>query len=144
MFLNIILWILMECLHLFKAAKFGSLKMHVLCKVGKNIIFQNKAFLVMFYRQNKTFWSNFVILNIFWKQKIVKTVWPVRDTASQWSLLSLYLSWVTVGTRVPPLLVLTAKNLGIKEGKIGKKRGKEEKSGRQKSRRFFHFAPPDR
>ena len=59
MFLNIILWTLMECLHLFKAAKFGSLKMHVLCKVGKNIIFQNKTFLVMFYRQNKTFWYQF-------------------------------------------------------------------------------------
>ena len=43
----------MECLHLFKAAKLGSLKMHV--QVGKNIIFQNKTFLVMFYRQNKTF-----------------------------------------------------------------------------------------
>ena len=49
----------MECLHLFKAAKFGSLKMHVLCRVGKNIIFQNKIFLVMFYRQNKTFWYQF-------------------------------------------------------------------------------------
>ena len=110
--LNIILWTLMECLHLFKAAKFGSLKMHVLCKVGKNIIFQNKTFLVMFYQGSgstmdhgstdkiKHFGTNFVILNIFWKQKIVKTVWPVRDTASQWSLLSLYLSWVTVGTRM--------------------------------------------
>ena len=32
------------------------LKMHVLCKVGKNIIFQNKTSLVMFYRHNKTFW----------------------------------------------------------------------------------------
>ena len=44
--------LILECLHLFKAAKFGSLKMHVLCKakVGKNIIFQNKTFLVMFYR----------------------------------------------------------------------------------------------
>ena len=31
----------------------------------------------------------------------MKTVWPVRDTASQWSLLSLYLSWATVGTKVP-------------------------------------------
>ena len=41
----------MECLHLFKAAKFGSLKMHVLCKVGKNIIFQNKTFLVKFWYQ---------------------------------------------------------------------------------------------
>ena len=26
--------------------------------------------------------TNFVILNIFWKQKIVKTVWPVRVKSS--------------------------------------------------------------
>ena len=32
---------------------------HVLCKVGKNIIFQNKTLLVMFYRHNKTFWYQF-------------------------------------------------------------------------------------
>ena len=31
------------------------LKMHVLCKVRKNIIFQNETLLVMFYRHNKTF-----------------------------------------------------------------------------------------
>ena len=95
MFLNTILWTLMECLRLFKAAKFGSLKMHihVLCKVGKNIIFQNKTFLVMFHRQNKTFWYQFCNFKNFLKAEIVKTVWPVHDTASQWSLLStLYLS----------------------------------------------------
>ena len=57
----------MECLHLFKAAKFGSLKMHVLCKVGKNIIFQNKTFLVMFYTQNKTFWYQFCNFKHFLK-----------------------------------------------------------------------------
>ena len=57
----------MECLHLSKAAKFGSLKMHVLCKVGKNIIFQNKTFLVMFYRQNKTFWYQFCNFKHFLK-----------------------------------------------------------------------------
>ena len=63
----------MECLHLFKAAKFGSLKMHVLYKVGKNIIFQNKTFLVMFYqdpwfyRQNKTFWYQFCNFKHFLK-----------------------------------------------------------------------------
>ena len=57
----------MECLHLFKAAKFGSLKMHVLCKVGKNIIFQNKTFLGMFYRQNKTFWYQFCNFKHFLK-----------------------------------------------------------------------------
>ena len=58
---------LMECLHLFKGAKFSSLKMHVLCKVGKNIIFQNKTFLVMFYRQNKTFWYQFCNFKHFLK-----------------------------------------------------------------------------
>ena len=44
--------------------------------------------------------------------------------------------WGGKGGRVPPL---TAKNLPKnqeKEGKIGKKR--------QKSGKFFHFAPPDR
>ena len=37
------------------------LKMHVLCKVEKNIIFQNKTLLVMLYRHtpNKTFWYQF-------------------------------------------------------------------------------------
>ena len=35
------------------------LKMHVLCKVRKNVIFQNKTLLVMFYRHNKTFWYQF-------------------------------------------------------------------------------------
>ena len=35
------------------------LKMHVLSKVEKNIIFQNKMLLVMFYRHNKTFWYQF-------------------------------------------------------------------------------------
>ena len=31
-------------------------KKHVLSKVVKNIIFQNKTLLVMFYKHNKTFW----------------------------------------------------------------------------------------
>ena len=59
----------MECLHLSKAAEFGSLKMHVLCKVGKNIniIFQIKTFLVMINRQNKTFWYQFCNLKHFLK-----------------------------------------------------------------------------
>ena len=35
-FLNFILWTLMECLHFFKSAKFSSRKIHVLCKVEKN------------------------------------------------------------------------------------------------------------
>ena len=63
---------------MFTSSPTWRLKMHVLCKVGKNIIFQNKTLLIMFYRRNKHFGTNFVILNIFWKQKIVKTVWSVR------------------------------------------------------------------
>ena len=61
--------------------KMADRKKHVLSKVVKNIIFQNKTFtsnvLVI-----KHFGTNFVILNIFWKQKIVKTVWPVRVKGS--------------------------------------------------------------
>ena len=41
---------------------------YVLSKVVKNISFQSKTLLV--------------ILNIFWRQKIVKTVWPVRVKSS--------------------------------------------------------------
>ena len=43
------------------------LKMHVLWKVRKNIIFQNKTLLVMFYRQNKTFWYQFCNFKHFLK-----------------------------------------------------------------------------
>ena len=43
------------------------LKMHVLCKVGKNIIFQNKTLLVMFYKHNKTFWYQFCNFKHFLK-----------------------------------------------------------------------------
>ena len=44
------------------------LKMHVLCKVGKNIIFQNKTLLVMFYcRHNKTLWYQFCNFKHFLK-----------------------------------------------------------------------------
>ena len=44
----------------------------------KNVIFLHKTSTAMFYRDIiKHFGTNFVILNIFWKQKIVKTFWPV-------------------------------------------------------------------
>ena len=39
----------------------------MLCKVRKNIIFQNKTFLVMFYKQNKTFWYQFCNFKHFLK-----------------------------------------------------------------------------
>ena len=52
-FLNFILWTLMECLHLLQH---GVWKCMCLIKSRKNIIFQNKTLLVMFYRHNKTFW----------------------------------------------------------------------------------------
>ena len=48
----------MECLHLFKAAKFGSLKMHVLCKVGKKFSKRNISSNVLIetlYRENVSF-----------------------------------------------------------------------------------------
>ena len=62
---------LMECLHFFKSAKFGRQKMHVLCKVEKNIIFQNRTLLVMFYRQNKTYWYQFCNFKHFLKADIM-------------------------------------------------------------------------
>ena len=37
---------------MFTSSPTWRLKMHVLCKVGKSIIFQNKTLLVLFYRHN--------------------------------------------------------------------------------------------
>ena len=47
--------------------KMADRKKHALSKVVKNIIFQNKTLLVMFYRVDiiKHFGTNFVVLNIF-------------------------------------------------------------------------------
>ena len=42
-------------------------KKHVLLKVVKNIIFQNKELLVMFYRHNTTFWYQFCNFKHFLK-----------------------------------------------------------------------------
>ena len=44
--------------------------MHVLCKVGKNIIFQNKTLLVglMLHRHNRTFWYQFCNFKHFLKE----------------------------------------------------------------------------
>ena len=75
------------------------LKMHVLCKVGKNIIFQNKTSLVMFYRHNKTFWYTFCNFKHFLKAENSED-----SLASSCVELSIGLScnpvwdWVTVGT----------------------------------------------
>ena len=41
---------------MFTSSPTWRLKKNVLCKVRKNIIFQNKSLQVMFYRHNKTFW----------------------------------------------------------------------------------------
>ena len=74
----------------------------VLSKVVKNIIFQNKTLLVMFYRHNvQHFGTNFVILNIFWKQKIVKTKEEIRHVP--WSFVArvCHPQWITV----PPILL---------------------------------------
>ena len=47
--------------------KMADRKKHVLSKVVKNIIFQNKTLLVMFYRHNKTFWYQFCNFKHFLK-----------------------------------------------------------------------------
>ena len=85
----------MECLHLLQPT--WHLKMHTMCfcKVWKNIIFQNKLLLVMFYRHNKTFWNQFCNF----KQKKVKTVWPVRVQSSLLVCHDPVWDWVTVGTK---------------------------------------------
>ena len=52
---------------MFTSSPTWHLKMHVLCKVGKNIILQNKTLLVMFYRHNKTIWYQFCNFKHFLK-----------------------------------------------------------------------------
>ena len=47
--------------------KMADRKKHVLSKVVKYIIFQNKTVLVMFYRHNKTFWYQFYNFKHFLK-----------------------------------------------------------------------------
>ena len=47
--------------------KMADSKKHVLSKPVKNIIFQNKPLLVMFYRHNKTFWYQFCNFKHFLK-----------------------------------------------------------------------------
>ena len=84
---------------MFTSSPTWRLKMHVLCKVGKNIIFQNKTLLVMFYRHNKTFWYKFCNFKHFLKAENSKD-----SLASLCVELSIGLScnpvwdWVTVGT----------------------------------------------
>ena len=79
------------------------LKMHVLCKVGKNIIFQNKTLLVMYYRHNNTFWYQFCNFKHFLKAENSED-----SLASSCVELSIGLSynpvwdWVTVGTTLTP------------------------------------------
>ena len=81
-------------------------KIHVLCKVGKNIIFQNKTLLVMLYRHNKTFWYQFCNFEHF-----------LEAENSEDSLASLCVEfsaglscnpvwdWVTIGTKVSIILL---------------------------------------
>ena len=77
-----------------KAAKLGSLKMHVLCKVGKNIIFQNKTFLVIFYRQNKTFWYQFCNFKHFLKAENRQFDQFVTQQASGLFCHSTWVEWL--------------------------------------------------
>ena len=73
--------------------------MRVLCKVGNNIIFQNKTLLVMFYRHNKTFWYQFCNFKHFLKAENSE-----ENFASSCVEFSIGLpcnpvcDWVTVGT----------------------------------------------
>ena len=85
---------------MFTSSPTWRLKMHVLCKVGKNIIFQNKTWLAMFYRHNKTFWYQ------FWIFQHVLLAENSEDLASSCVEFSIGLScnpvwdWVTIGTGV--------------------------------------------
>ena len=84
---------------MFTSSPTWRLKMHVLCKVGKNIIFQNKTLLVMFYRHIKTFWYQFCNFKHFLKAENSE-----NSLASSCVEFSIGLScnpiwhWVTVGT----------------------------------------------
>ena len=84
---------------MFTSSPTWRLKMPVLCKVRKNIIFQNKTLLVMFYRHNKTFWYKFCNFKYFMKAENSED-----SLASSCVELSIGLlcnpvwDWVTVGT----------------------------------------------
>ena len=70
-----------------------------LCKVGKNIIFQNKTLLVMFYRHDKTLWYQFQFF-----QHVLLAENSEDGLASSCVEFSIGLScnpvwdWVTIGT----------------------------------------------
>ena len=62
-----------------------------------------------------------------------------RETQSEKALIQWCSHWGVKGGRVPPLNAKNVPKIGKKREKSGKIRKK-----RQKSRRFFHFASPDR
>ena len=80
--------------------KMADRKKHVLSKVVKNIIFQNKTLLVLFYRHNKTFWYQFCNFKHFLKAENSED-----SLASSCVEFSIGLScnpvwdWVTIGTK---------------------------------------------
>ena len=84
---------------MFTSSPTWCLKMHVLCKVRKNIIFQNKILLVLYYRHNKTFWYQFCNF-----KHILKAENSEDSLASSCVEFSIGLScnpvwdWATVGT----------------------------------------------
>ena len=92
---------------MFTSSPTWRLKMHVLCKVRKNITFQKKTLLlllVMFYRHNKTFWYQFCNFKHFLKAENSED-----SLASSCVELSIglscnpvWLDWVTVGTTCSP------------------------------------------
>ena len=77
------------------------LKMHVLCKVGKNIIFQNKTLLVMFYRHNKTFWYQFCNFKHFRKAESSED--SMANSCEEFSIGFHVPKYETIGTRIWPV-----------------------------------------
>ena len=80
--------------------KMADRKKHVLSKIVKDFIFQNKTLLVMFYRLNKTFWYQFCNFKHFLKAENSED-----SLASSCVEFSISLScnpvsyWVTIGTK---------------------------------------------
>ena len=86
----------MECLHLLQH---GVWKCMCFAKSGKNIIFQNKTLLVMFYRHNKTFWYQFCNFKHFLKAENSED--SLASSCVEFSI-GLSWDWVTVGTGYRP------------------------------------------
>ena len=88
----------MECLHLFlQGCQIRQSENACALQVWENIIFQNKTFLVMFYRQNKTFWYQFCNFKHFLKaennEDSLASLWHSKPMVSSVTLLELSDCW---------------------------------------------------